>query len=197
LSADYVYDIFVSYKHDRRGRSLITPWLHEVVDRVEMWVGEELGGRAPMVFFDRRSIETGATWPRELRDALASARCLVPVWAPGYFRSRWCVAEWRSFLARQTLVDPRHRLIIPLTYHDGEWFPPEARDTQQLNVSKYAATTNAFWRSTRADELDEILKEFAAEVAGAVLDAPPFDPNWPVVTPPADEPPSSTEMRRL
>jgi TIR domain len=195
LTADYTYDVFISYKHDQP--ELITPWLRKVVARVELWLGEELGGRTPRVFFDKRNIGVGSVWPRELREALASTRCLVPVWAPGYFRSPWCIAEWRSFVTRQKMVDPRHRLIVPLTYHDGQWFPPEAQATQQRNVSKYAATTDAFWSSTRADELDEILKDFAAEVAAAVLDAPPFDPGWPVVTPPPYQPPNSTEMRRL
>jgi len=79
---------------------------------------------------------------------------------------------------------------VPVKFHDGIWFPEEAKSVQQLDLSSYAGTTEAFWKSPRAEELDTRLRSFAPTLAGAVGNAPPFDPGWPILTPEPAPPPS-------
>src|SRR5271154_2608102 len=197
----YRYDVFVSYKREPVNKRLVTPWLQEVLNRVEYWLRQEMGGQPVTVFFDDESIEVGDEWPAEIRDALLSAKCLLPVWSPEYFQSPWCMAEWRSFLQREQLISESGRspcrLIAPIRFHDGFWFPEEAKRIKQLDLSQYTATTSAFWSTKRADELDQIIKKFAPSLARVVSQAPPYEAGWPVDLAEAASPPSGTEMIRL
>jgi hypothetical protein len=198
----YKYDLFVSYKREPGDNQLITPWLDKVLARVEYWVRQELGGRQVGVFIDTKSIEAGDDWPDTIRQALLTARCLLAIWSPEYFHSTWCVAEWRSFLSREKLLSergqPACKLIVPITFHDGNWFPDEAKRIQQFDLSRFAATTEGFWGTSRADELDQILMtDVAPTLAKAVSQAPPFEVSWPVDLGDPTLPPSDVEMIRL
>jgi hypothetical protein len=198
----YRYDVFVSYKREPSDNQLITPWLHKVLGRIEYWLRQELGGRRVDIFIDTRSIEAGDVWPDTIREALLTARCLLPIWSPEYFHSAWCTAEWRSFLSRERLITGRGhaacKLIVPIKFHDGEWFPPEAARVQQFDLRRFAATTEGFWETRRADELDQVLiRDVAPSLARAVRQAPPFEPDWPVDLDDPMAPPTHVEMARL
>jgi TIR domain len=163
--------------------------------------GRRWAGVPARLFFDEDSIEVGHDWPDEIREALLSARCLLPIWSPEYFQSAWCVAEWRSFLKREKLIADSTRkacrLIIPVKFHDGSWFPEEAQRVQQLDLSAYTATTQAFWASQRADELDQLIKNFTPGLARIISQAPPHAPGWPVELAPPGDPPEGAGMVRL
>jgi hypothetical protein len=197
----YRYDVFVSYKREPENKRLVTPWLREVLDRIEYWLRQEMGGHRVAIFFDEDSIEVGDDWPSEIRDSLRSAKCLLPVWSPEYFHSSWCMAEWKSFLARENLVSGRAqrpwRLTAPIKFCDGNWFPPEAQRTKQLDLSVYAATTRAFWSGPRADELDQRIIKFAPTLARIVSEAPEYEADWPVELGEPLAPPVGMRMPRL
>jgi hypothetical protein len=186
---EYAYDVFVSHKREPRGQELLTPWIREVVRRVQLWLGMSLGGVEARLFFDTDVLKPGSPWPAVLQRAISTSRCLLPIWSPAYFRSPWCLAEWQSFVARERLVGPTTSLVVPITVHDGEWFPREAQRVTALDLAGYAATTAGFWATRRADELDILLRDFATSLAEVVMNAPPYQPRWPVVTPPGVEPP--------
>ncbi len=194
---DYEYDVFVSHKRERPGQELLTPWTREVVKRVQLWLGESLGGAEARVFFDSDSLEPGSPWPATLQRAISTSRCLLPIWRPSYFRSPWCLAEWQSFQQRESLVGAS--LVVPIIVHDGKWFPLEAKQVTSLDLCRYAATTAAYWDSRRPAELDGLLREFAESLAKVVSAAPPYRPAWPVVTPPAQalDPPRNLPLRGL
>jgi hypothetical protein len=59
-----------------------------------------------------------------------------------------------------------HGLIAPLRFHDGEHFPLEAQAVQQMDVSPYTSTLQAFWTSPKALELEDSLKSFHVKSAG-------------------------------
>jgi len=193
--SDYAYDVFFSYKrHD-----LTKEWTRQVHTRLKFWLTQELGGREAALFVDEESIETGDRWPDKLKEALKSSRCMVCVWSPEYFQSRWCVSEWKSFRARERRIRMKsHGLIAPMKFHDGEHFPKEARKIQWIDVAAYTSTMPAFWASQRALELEDKLKELAASVAHVIQDAPSFKPDWPVVEVEAsDLPIPKLELSRL
>jgi hypothetical protein len=164
----YEYDLFVSYRREGPTRNLSTPWLKEVVRRIEHYLSMELGDREPRIFFDEESVELGDHWPRALSDALLHSKCLLPIWTPPYFRSRWCMVEWQSFLAREQAVGletrKKCRLILPVAAQDGIHYPPDARDTQQFDLRSYYATTKAFWRTRRADQLDQEIAKLSTRL---------------------------------
>lgn len=194
--ADYEYDVFVSYRRDRRGQRLIAPWISGVVSRIHHYLGEEL----PMpvsVFFDVDEIQPGMTWPLTLATALGRSKCLLPVWSPEYFRSQWCLAEWQSFRERERLVGGDCCLIVPIKAHDGKWFPDDAQQVQHYDLTGYTATTTGFWSTLRADELDQRLQELARRLADVILSAPVFRPDWPVIERPPTPLPANIPRTRL
>jgi hypothetical protein len=176
---DYEYDVFFSYKKD----PLITEWITNVVSRLEFWLTRELRGRPARIFVDRDHIDTGDRWPDALRYALRHSRSMAAIWCPSYFQSRWCVSEWRSFLAREALIGvDAHGLIAPVRFHDGECFPEEAQNVQQADFRGFSSTVPAFWQGNRAVEFEQtLLKTFAASLAAVVRRAPVFQADWPVV----------------
>jgi hypothetical protein len=181
-ASDYVYDVFFSY----RRHGLTAEWTRQVRARLMFWLTQELGGREPELFVDEDGIETGDRWPDTLRQALRLSRCMVCVWSPSYFQSRWCVSEWKSFLARERLLGPQsHGLIAPMRFHDGEHFPEEAQVVEWTDIAAYTSTMPAFWASQRALELEDRLKEFAASVAHMIQRAPAFQADWPLEESPA------------
>lgn len=192
---DYLYDVFVSYKHDPRG--LITPWISEVAKRLEYRLANSLP-RECRVFFDKEMVEVGDHWPDKLRHAILASRCLVPILSPEYFRSRWCLIEWGSFLARQRqLQPPCGSLIVPVKAHDGEWFPQEARDIEPLDLTEHASTVESYWQTVKANELDQLLRLFAERVARVVMEAPPFSAEWTIHEPDPPPPPRGFGLSRL
>jgi hypothetical protein len=177
MEADYQYDVFFSYKR----HSLTLEWTAWVNARLQFFLSMELG-REANVFFDARAIETGDCWPERLKQAIRSSRCLVGVWSPLYFQSGWCCSEWRSFRERERLLElVPNGLIAPLRYHDGEHFPEDARGVQWIDVAPYTSTSAAFWKSERAIELEDRVKDLARQVAVIVARAPVFQEDWPVV----------------
>jgi hypothetical protein len=174
---DYQYDVFFSYKR----HSLTSEWTREVHRRLQFWLSQEIGYEARL-FVDEDTVEVGDHWPEKLREGLRLSKCMVGLWSPMYFQSDWCVSEWRSFLEREKRLSLRpHGLIAPLRFHDGEHFPPEAREVEWTDVAPYTTTVPAFWTSQRAIELEDCLKSFVASLAHIIRRAPPFSADWPVV----------------
>ena len=171
---DYEYDVFVSYH-----RSPYTDeWVDHVCGWVKHWLGEELGGVTASLFRFTDDIRVGDHWPDELRTAIKTSKVLMPIWTPRYFRSAWCVSEWRNFEERE-VITAHPTLIVPLKYHDGEWFPDSAKDRTYLDLERYARTSHSFWETPLAADLEAKVKGFAVDLAKAVRGAPPFSAEWP------------------
>ena len=161
---------------------MVLPWLVEVEKRLAYWLTQELGGEKARIFFDKESIDIGDKWPAKLKDGLKKSKCMVGIWSPEYFRSKWCVSEWKSFQARDTILgNSTFTLVLPIRFHDGDWYPDEAKEIQSIDLRSYTSTLSAFWQTSKAVELDEKLREFAENVAKAVINAPEYNPDWPVI----------------
>jgi hypothetical protein len=125
----YKYDIFLSYKREPP----ISDWvMNHFYPELKNWLASTMP-REPQIFLDQLQ-ETGVNWPIHLRQALLKSRCLVAVWAPQYFRSSWCLAEWHSMLAREKILglctDGSTRgLVYPVIFQDGTHFPETAQRT--------------------------------------------------------------------
>lgn len=175
----YTYDVFLSYSHDFPfGQWVLDPFL----PLFEGYLTAELE-RKPSLFMDREGIPAGATWPLQLRNALANSRCLVGVWSPNYFLSRWCKFECVVMLHRERRLGYRTAgkpggLIIPVSVHDGERFPEYARSIQFLDWTRYARVGEGFKRTEDYADFQGRVSRFAADVARAVKDAPPWDAQW-------------------
>ena len=171
----YQYDAFFSYKRDRESDD----W-HEVVkNKLEFWLKQELERVDVRLFFDREDIHAGARWHQRLVEALKRSKCIVCLWSPLYFQSRWCVSEWKTFVQREQLAG--RTLVAPASYFDGETFPPDATATQFLDFSAYASTMPRFWETDSAVRFESLrLRPFARDLARLIRAAPPFDDAFPI-----------------
>jgi len=172
----YEYDVFFSYKRDPE--SIF--WHRRVRDLLRHWLTQSLGGSKARIFMDEDSIDTGDRWKAELINGLQHSKCLVPVWSPEYFHSKWCLSEWKAFRDRESLLQiEQGGLIVPIKYCDGEHFPPEAQDIQMHDFSEYTSAVPAFWDTRGAVELDGKIRSFAEQLAKKINCAPAFAPGWP------------------
>ena len=90
---NYIYDAFFSYKRDPMSDS----W-HEILkDNLAHWLRMELNKLDVRIFFDKEEIGTGTQWRQKLVNALSQSKCLVCIWSPCYFQSKWCISEWWTF----------------------------------------------------------------------------------------------------
>src|SRR5262245_28914738 len=96
----YQYDAFFSYKRDPQS----DPWHHEVKEKLKFWLRQENGANV-QIFFDTEEIRTGLRWHQKLADALRGSKCIICVWSPAYFQSKWCVSEWKTFVQREKLCN--------------------------------------------------------------------------------------------
>jgi len=179
---DYQYDVFFSYKRDRESDE----WHEHVKNKLAHWLRQELGRLEVRIFFDTEEIRTGEHWRQKLGDALKRSRCIVCIWSPLYFRSKWCVSEWMTFVERERLA--KRELIMPASYFDGDTFPPNATAKQFLDFSEFASTMPKFWDTESAVEFEEKrLRPFARDLAAMIRRAPPYDDAFPVVEAPDNQ----------
>src|SRR5262245_18982248 len=90
------FDVFISYAHaDDRG---------EMIRRLKdaLAAARNLAHHLPWTFFfDLAGIRTGDDWERRIGAGLRSARLMVALLSPAYFRSDWCRKEWMRFCEQE------------------------------------------------------------------------------------------------
>jgi TIR domain len=113
----YEFDIFISYRRTETvGRWVQNHLLLHLQDRFNE------AAPAPLRLSCDIQMETGVSWPDELKRRLARSGLLIMVCTADYFRSRWCMAEWQSFREREKMLG----LFVPgnhqgLTYIWTTW----------------------------------------------------------------------------
>ncbi|MCC6200365.1 MAG: toll/interleukin-1 receptor domain-containing protein [Moraxellaceae bacterium] len=172
----YKYDVFFSYKRNPESDA----WHQKVMMILQFWLKQELHKPNLTVFFDQEDIHTGNRWQAKLGGALKTSKVIVCIWSPLYFQSKWCVSEWKTFSVREDSC--QRELIMPASFIDGESFPAPARARAFADFSHYTSVLPTFWDTQLAVNFEsEYLKKFAKDLASLVRQAPPFDPNFPVV----------------
>ena len=192
-SDDYEFDVFLSYP--RRKPHIIANWVTKYF-YPNLWDYLALRmGRDPSIFIDVE-IDIGSHWPSRIEKALLRSRCMVAIWAPSYFRSDWCVAEWQSMLARQRKLSAEERrdyhLIYPVKFYVGEHFWEEAQATAWDDLSGWAYTCPGFEQSEDFYELMKRIEAIADKLNKMIEGAPRWRRGWPALKPPL--PPAATPL---
>jgi hypothetical protein len=188
----YQYDVFFSYKRDRESDA----WHERVRDKLVYWLRQSLNQAQVAIFLDTEDITTGNRWRMKLQSALKASKCVVCIWSPLYFKSKWCVSEWMTFEQRGQPLGLD--LVAPARYYDGEFYPEPAKDRQSPDFSDYASTMPRFWETEHAVEFEKkLLRPFALDLANIIRSAPDFDPNFPIVEASDDQVIRGTKIGRL
>ena len=174
----YEYEAFFSYRRDKESDE----WHHKVKEKIRFWLMKELGDKNVEIFFDSEQIKTGDRWQEKIADGLKRSKCFIGIWSPDYFKSRWCLSEWRSFIEREKKFKKRKSLIVPARYHDGSCFPTEALDFELADFRDYTSTMTFFWNTEDGYLFEkERLKEFAKNLAGKIRKAPEYSDEFPIL----------------
>ena len=182
----YEFDLFFSYKRSPASNA----WHAGLKNVLAHWVCEELDVEKIEIFFDLEDINVGSVWKAKIAKALCSSKCLVAVWSPEYFRSKYCVAEWLTFDKRSKATN--RDLIAPASRQDGKFFPIDAKSLQFAKFNEYAIIATQFWETAYAVKFEvELIKPFARDVAKLIKQAPAFVNSFPVVDIDADLPTSA------
>lgn len=200
MPGDYQYDVFLSYRREWPALD----WVQNHFSwRLEKLLGEFMPpAHAPKIFVDTKEIETGQEWPLVLREALKNSRCLVAVWSPEYFRSKWCVAELGSMMEREKLLgyrteaNPESRLVYPVVFNDGIHFPDYTKGILGRDLRTWNYPDPIFAKTKKIVGFHDEMKSLAEELANLILQVPPWREDWPIVTPPA-APPATVHVPRL
>ena len=170
----YEYDVFFSYKRDPQSDD----WHRKVKEKLDFYLRMELARPTLSVFFDTEEISTGLYWKIKLADAAKKSRCLVGIWSPLYFQSKWCLSEWQTFRERERLWNCN--VVVAASYHDGKHFPADAQAKQLMDFSDYTSTMSGFWTTTRAVDFEPKLMKFAADAAKIIRAVPDYDDSFPI-----------------
>ncbi|HNH46779.1 MAG TPA: toll/interleukin-1 receptor domain-containing protein [Myxococcota bacterium] len=171
----YSYDVFISY---RRSPAQARDWTqHVLYPTLRTWLENELNLKPEQIFIDTEHLsDNGLPWPPKLREAILGSKVLVAVLSPQYFESDWCRTELYSMLERQQRTGGR--CVYLLQVFDGDCYPPEIHVRSPADLSKYA-TLNRRYLPQRG--WDERCKKMANELKGLLAQAPPYDPDAPIV----------------
>ena len=191
MEQGYEYHVFVSYRRSGDVGEWVNNHFHPLlVRRLEALLNEE-----PRVFIDRE-MDIGTDWPSRLSDALHKSCCMVAVWSPSYFRSKWCLAEWQTIVERERMeglkAPPSHAgLTYPVVYSDGDSFPAEAQAVQsRLDMHDFAYPFEQFRKSEKYLAFFDRMHEVAEDVTARLRTAPVWNADWPRM-------PSSTAQMQL
>jgi hypothetical protein len=173
----YQYDIFVSYTHGgEAGEWVRNHFEPRLRGSLELYMASE-----PRIFWDR-DIEAGALWPDTLREALLRSRFIVPVFSHPYFRSRWCVAELNTMIAREDALGGPTKLVYPVKFF-GEGFPDEIEAIEYEDLSTWAYPSSGFQHSERYLDFTDAVRAFSGRLAQRLPNAPEWADGWPVRLP--------------
>lgn len=187
---DYEYDFFLSYSR----RSPVREWVQNHFYPVILECLDSELDEKPEIFVDWLQ-EGGVDWPNNLERALKRSRFLLPVFSPQYFRSAWCMTEWRTFREREKLsnlssVENPHGLVLPVKFSDGDHYHDEAKRTQFCcDLSAWRIPEPVFRESTEWIPFRQKLNWLAEQLARRIAKAPPWEADWPVIrSPPLGQP---------
>jgi hypothetical protein len=183
----YEWDIFISYPR----RDPVGPWVQDhFFPLFEKWMGAAMKTQ-PRLFLDYQ-MENGTDWPSNISYSLNHSRYMVAIWAPPYFGSQWCLAEWENMRKRQEQLglgkDNIPGLIYPIRFFDGESFPREALSTQEdQDYTRFNSFPpgKATLRSRTYQQFEARIKKLSLDLEKRIQSVPPWSPNWPKVETPA------------
>jgi len=178
-SKDYSYDVYVSYSRDAN----MTTWVREFFWPLFLQHLEAQFGRSITAYVDFQEVRLGDAFKTQRDEAINHSRVCIALLTTKYFLSKWCRIEFYSFLLRSRFMGLEQGLILPVTLHGGEYFPPAAKAIQAADFREFFLTAPAFRSSPRYLDFEVAVRNLAQDVLHMVEKAPSFNPNWRVIRP--------------
>lgn len=189
----YEYEVFVSYRRAERLQpgGVVTlgeegVWVHDVFLPV---FRNRLDHCFPgaRIAFDA-NLPYGIDWEPTIQRWVLRSKCLVAVWSPMYFRSRYCRTEFHSMLQRQRqrgapdggAPEPAP-LVVPLAFsRSNEWFDDDAKALQYArDLAEFSDATSPIRIEERRMAFVAALDRLCDQVRAAIGAAPDWRPDFP------------------
>jgi hypothetical protein len=198
MSQNYSTLGFFSYTHGAGADQ----WYSNSKDRIEQYFQNFFGAKDRRIFFDRHSIQSGMDWKIELRDGLDRAPLLIAFFSPAYFNSPYCVAELKTFMAREDQLDlKRGTLIHAAKVYDQCFFPAWARRIKAVALDEFFLLDESFWESPRTHDYDVAIKKFAdsatKKIRHIATNGPRYSPDFPKIADVPDQPELDPDLLAL
>jgi hypothetical protein len=180
----YKFDVFISYC--RYGS--VRKWLeNHFYQKFRECLADQVAP-APKVYVDW-TMPRGVHWPSNLRNALLHSKIMVPLLAPPYFESKWCMVEWESMRERERLLglgtlERPQGLVYPILYADSDNFPDEAKGIARWDFKKLGMPEPVFQGSQRFVDFHWKVSELAEDLVALLKQVPDWQPDWPIIDPP-------------
>jgi hypothetical protein len=191
----YEYEVFVSY----RRRDPVLSWVNNhFFPKLSHWLPQFWPAEMPSPRLAKDDeMEVGVRWPARLVEMHAGSRCMVAIVSPEYFRSAWCVTEWRAMQAReaflgladgasaarrrgQRVARPRGLIYPVLFCGDASVLPRDAASRQWFDFTKLNFPDEVFRYHPTYLDFDQAVQDVARELVGMIKSAPPRR-SWPEI----------------
>jgi hypothetical protein len=188
----YEYDVFISYRRDGGD---VPAWVRtHFYPRLRALLDDNVDYEV-RIFLDEKTT-VGEKWPQESLNALRRARILIPVCSPKYFSDEWCLAEWHSMAKREEIAgmvsqENPHALIYPVIFSDSLNFPAYAHERKMRSFTNWNQPHVQYQNCLEYLDFHREMAKMAEELVGIIARAPDWRPDWPVLTPLPDPPPTS------
>lgn len=172
----YKHIAFLSYKFNDHSDY----WHVQTKDLLVDYLRKKLGLPDANLFFVKSSNVPTGTVDDMLSDAAQASKVVIAFFSPSYFRSKWCIAEFRTFLEREDALQLQPGTLafafrLTPVYGIPEW----ARNLHHTDLSKYFVLHKQFWSSDHGAKLKEELQRHASHIAQKIMDAPEYHPGFP------------------
>jgi len=164
----YQYDVFISYKANEH----TNPWVKGFKDKFEFWLMQALGGYKPNIFYSPEKIDNGMLWEPVLTESLKKSKCILCLWTPEYFKSEWCVYEWRTFESRWLQLN-NDAIIRAIKLIDEESYHADARARQSADFREFIPTV-MIENSLNSLQFNNAIMQLAEDVSASVCEAPDY-----------------------
>ena len=174
---DYSNHVFLSYSRSGHVPDWIT---NHFLPTLSALLGEELD-EDPKVFKDDQ-IDKGDSWPERLERELQGSKCMVAIWNPKYFRSKWCLAEWETMRKREDIFGMRSKdnpsgLVYPIVFSNGTSFPESACTIQYTeDFRKFAYPYRVFKEHTLYLDFHDAVSKVAKGILSDAVKGPSIRP---------------------
>jgi TIR domain len=196
MPQDYVYDIFISYRHKGPAYSWVTETFHPLLAQ---WLPDFVPVEYDVKIAMNSQVEAADTeWPDELRHKLRMSRCLLTILSPEYFRSKWCQTELQMMQQREQFLGLRtgknpSALIYKVVFASPELLPPECQKIEGKDMRQWATIYSNFRNSHNFELFESEMKDMCTKLWPMIQRAPAWQDWYDIVTPPG--PPQRVAVR--
>ena len=94
------FDLFVSYATENNSDGWVEQFQAALGNELSALVGRKFSPKES-IYFDKRELEVGQSFPAELAAAARESAILVPILSPSYLTSSWCYRERTDFFSQR------------------------------------------------------------------------------------------------